>query len=90
MKGTPAPGRDEDGGELQLLSFVIRLWIEEPAAGRHAARWRGQITHVTSGTRRYVERLADIVIFIAGYLEGAGARTPRLWRTACWLRGRRR
>lgn len=35
-----------DVWELNTQSFVIRLWIEEPATETRKATWRGHITHV--------------------------------------------
>ena len=50
-------------------SFVIRIGIEETVQEAGTATWRGHITHVPSGERRYVEDLAKIPAFIAPYLE---------------------
>jgi hypothetical protein len=35
-----------DVWELNTQSFLIRLWIEEPATESRNATWRGHITHV--------------------------------------------
>ncbi len=35
-----------DVWELNTQSFLIRLWIEEPATATHKAIWRGHITHI--------------------------------------------
>lgn len=37
-----------DVWELNTQSFLIRLWIEEPATATHKATWRGHITHIPS------------------------------------------
>lgn len=55
-----------DSFESVTQSFVVRIWLEED----DRATWRGHITHVRSGDRRYVEQLADIVDFIAPYVDG--------------------
>ena len=55
-----------DSFESVTHSFVIRLWLEED----NRAKWRGHITHVPSGTRQYVERLAEIIDFIEPYVDG--------------------
>ena len=41
--------------ELNTHSFVLRIWREDdqPAAG--IGKWRGHITHVQSGKRRYFQ-----------------------------------
>jgi hypothetical protein len=35
-----------DVWEINTRSFVIRLWIEEPATESQKATWRGYISHV--------------------------------------------
>jgi hypothetical protein len=66
-----------DPFESVTHSFVVRIWLEED----DRASWRGHITHVTSGDRQYVERLADIIDFIAPYVDGMKAgRTSRFKR----------
>ncbi len=55
--------------ETIIHSFVIRIWLEEPAKRNNPAKWRGHITHVLSGQRRYMEQLNDIVEFIGSHLE---------------------
>jgi len=58
--------------EASSQSFVIKVWLEETGSLGQPARWRGHITHVPSGERRYVESLAHITDFIAHYLEIIG------------------
>lgn len=75
--------------EIQTQSFIVRLWLEEDATAERAAVWRGHITHVPSGARRYVKSLQEISAFIAPYLKLMGVqlaargwrrRWPNLWR----------
>jgi len=64
-------------------SFVVKIWLEE-----ERGIWRGHITNVHSGERRYFEELSDILDFIAPYVEGMKTgRTRGLWR---WLSARKR
>lgn len=58
--------REPRGLEPGAHSFVLKVWRED-----HRTRpgWRGQITHVGSGARRSITRLAQIDRFIVGYLE---------------------
>jgi hypothetical protein len=78
----------ESGGnrelELETHSFIVRIWLEETVAEAGVARWRGSITHVGEGVRRYVNGLAEISEFIAGYLKTLGVRDRKkgLWQ---WL-----
>lgn len=60
--------------EFQTQSFIIKIWLEESKATSNGAVWRGHITHVPSGERRYVQSLADIDHFIVQYLHSLGVR----------------
>lgn len=73
--------------ETQTHSFVVRIWLEEVSASGRAL-WRGHITHVPSGRRRYVQRLGDITGFIALYLELMGVQLGMRWSIRRWLRQR--
>ena len=53
-------------------SFIIKIWIEETAAESGEATWRGSITHVASGDRRYLHDLRGIAAFIVPYLAEMG------------------
>lgn len=61
-------------GHDHLQSFVVRIWIEEPARGSRPAVWRGHVTHVHDSERRYFEDLDALAAFIRPYLERMGAR----------------
>ncbi len=63
-----------DPDEDLIHSFVIKVWIEETVEEAGRARWRGHITHVRSGERRYLEKPGDIVAFIAIHLRPLGVR----------------
>jgi len=72
----------DDGAERQaeaIVSLVLRIWQEAPG-GRGGSLWRGHITHVQSGRRRYVRSLAEIGFVVAAYLPLVGAHAPLLWR----------
>lgn len=71
-----------DSFESVTHSFVVRIWLEED----DRATWRGHITHVPSGDRQYVERLADIVDFIARYVDGMKRGRTGRFRRWWWSR----
>jgi len=75
-----------DAVETQRLSFVVIVWVEEAPTGQGAAVWRGHITHVPTGERRYFASLDDIPAFIAPYLQGLGVTLSLRWRVRLWLR----
>lgn len=58
--------------EPDTQSFVVKVWLEETVEETGRAKWRGHVTHVTSGERRYLESLSGIVDFIMPYLEQWG------------------
>jgi hypothetical protein len=66
-------------------SFVVKIWLEETAADDGQAIWRGQITHVGSGVRRYVKDLEEIIAFIVPYLRSMGVRISRPRRFRWWF-----
>ena len=64
-----ASGTVADLPEAHTHSFVVKVWLEETVEQAGRATWRGHVTHVPSGERRYLEDLDDITAFIAPYLE---------------------
>lgn len=74
--------------ESQRHSFIIKIWREQLRTGSSQATWRGHITHVPSGERRYLKGMDDIADFIVPYLEAFGVKPGRYWRVRRWLRQR--
>jgi hypothetical protein len=72
--------------ELNTHSFVVKIWLEDTAEEPGEAKWRGHITHVQSGHRRYLETLDGITAFIAPYLESMGVRLGIYQQVKQWLR----
>lgn len=58
--------------EPDTHSFIIKIWLEEKAEETGRVLWRGHITHVSSGTRRYMQDLKVIPQFVGQYLEELG------------------
>ncbi|MEZ4662061.1 MAG: hypothetical protein R2911_31305 [Caldilineaceae bacterium] len=50
-------------------SFIVKIWAEEFVSAQHQMFWRGHITHVGSGQRRYLQDLDVIAEFIKPYLQ---------------------
>lgn len=63
--------------ERNTHPFIVKIWLEETAEESGQATWRGYITHVPSGRRRYLQTLDDILAFIVPYLEEIGVDIPR-------------
>ena len=75
--------------EASTHSFIVKIWVEDAGDEAENALWRGHITHVPSGTRRYLKDLGDIADFILPYLDALGVRPSRWVRARRWLRTRR-
>lgn len=71
--------------ETDTHSFVLKIWLEETFQEAGRVVWRGHITHVLSGERRYVQRLDDILTFIMSYLQIMGVKGDKCWRLKQWL-----
>ena len=53
----------------------MKIWLEEVADKSEQPMWRGLITHVPGGERRYLQNLDDVAQFITPYLHAMGVRT---------------
>jgi hypothetical protein len=63
-----------DKPESKAQSFIVKLWLEEAGGVRGKAVWRGYITHVPGGERRYLRNLSDISDFIGRYMAEAAVK----------------
>ena len=66
-----------DSFERNTHSFIVKVWLEEPAEDSGQALWRGHITHVLKDRRQYIQSLDDITMFIKPYLEAMGVKTDK-------------
>ncbi|MBP1468355.1 hypothetical protein EYB53_021770 [Candidatus Chloroploca sp. M-50] len=72
--------------ETRTHSFIVKIWREQTDEATKKALWRGYITHIPSGERRYVRRLADVTDVIQQYLDRLGVVQGWNWRARQWLR----
>jgi hypothetical protein len=72
--------------EFNTHSFVIKLWFDDSDRESEGEAWRGYITHVSSGTRRYLKNLGDILNFIEPYLAAWGTVKPPRRGIGRWLK----
>jgi hypothetical protein len=63
---------DDDLPEVNLQSFIVKIWVEENGDSVSTVPWRGSITHVVTGERRYVKSLDEITRYFKNYLQGIG------------------
>lgn len=55
-----------------IHSFIVRLWPEKTVYGDGLAVWRGHITHIPGGERRFITEIDDIPEFIQSHLKDTG------------------
>lgn len=73
--------------EFNTHSFVVKIWRESTDDDQEEGQWRGHITHVPSGERRYLKGLGSIAAFIVPYLVSMGVRLGTFWRLRSWFAG---
>jgi hypothetical protein len=71
--------------EFNTHSFVIKIWLEVTPSEAKRYSWRGHITHIPSGERRYMTNLFCILTFIIRYLKAMGISFSRFWWVKDWI-----
>jgi hypothetical protein len=74
--------------EFNTHSFVIKIWLEVTPTENKKPSWRGHITHIPSGERRYVTTLFCMIAFIIRYLKNMGIKFGHFWWIKDWLTSR--
>jgi hypothetical protein len=77
-----------DQFEANTHSFIVKIWREEVSSDTSQAAWRGHITHVPGGERRYLRSLDDLSTIIIPYIEEMGVKLSLWWRVKQWLNRR--
>ena len=72
--------------ESTAHSFIVKLWLEEAEGKSNQLTWHGYITHVPSGSRRYVKTLNEIPEFINQYVSNAPVQVGLKSRVSSWLK----
>ena len=75
----------QNANEYLAHSFIVKIWREEPAGQNETTTWRGRITHVPGGERRYLQNLNEVARFIAPYLVALGVRPGVRERIKKWF-----
>lgn len=60
--------------------FILKIWREDAGSGEQPVVWRGHISHVASGQRRYITGLLQMILFIVPYIQALNVRLPLFWR----------
>lgn len=71
--------------QANVQSFVLRVWLEESREEAGRTLWRGHITDIGTGERRYVQDIDGIVAFLVPRLSQMGASVGVRWRVQTWL-----
>jgi hypothetical protein len=79
----------KDWPDMETCSFIIKIWIEQGRSEANQAIWRGHITHVPSGERRYLKDLDEIPTIIMPCLEAMGVKLGLGQRIRRWLKRQR-
>lgn len=69
LSENPPEYSDAPNGEASLLSFIVRLWIEESVPEANQTSWRGHITSVPNGQRQYFTSITQIPDLIIALLK---------------------
>ena len=72
--------------ESTAHSFIVKLWLEEAEGESDQLTWHGYITHVPSGSRRYLKTLAEIPDFITQFITAAPENVGLKSRVSNWLK----
>lgn len=69
----------------QTHSFVVKVWEKEGRVSQGGVPWRGSITHVGTGKRRYLENLREVSGFLVPYVRDLGGALDLRTRLCLWL-----
>jgi hypothetical protein len=69
MPKQPEDFSDEITSESNIVSFVVRVWREDPSNEEDKEIWRGHITPIPDGTRFYFADFDEIPEFLRDYLK---------------------
>lgn len=84
----PNSEADENPFTERTHSFIVKIWLEDSSEETGRARWRGLITHVPDGHRKYVEQLSDVTLFLVPYLRSMQVPLGLRWKLWQWMFGR--
>jgi hypothetical protein len=69
MPKNPPEPLDDVNSDINIFSFVVRVWKEEPASEEGKDIWRGHITPIPEGIRHYFMDFDEIPAFMQVYLK---------------------
>lgn len=69
MSKSPVEDTNDIDSGASILSFIVRVWMEEPVSEAHKTIWRGHITPIPGGKRHYFLDINEIPAFILAHLK---------------------
>lgn len=69
MSKNPSETLDEINSDINIVSFVVRVWREDSASEEEKDIWRGHITPIPEGVRHYFTNFDEIPAFMQDYLK---------------------
>lgn len=69
LSENPIEDPNEIDNEVNLFSFIVRVWMEDSDSEQHQAVWRGHITPVREGDRHYFTDINEIPALMATHLK---------------------
>lgn len=69
MAKDPSDVSEEINSEPNIVSFVVRVWREDLSDEDNNPVWRGHITPIPDGIRRYFADFNEIPAFMLDHLK---------------------
>jgi hypothetical protein len=69
LTDTPSDTPLDSVSEAKIISFIVRVWREEVGSQAKSSIWRGHITCIPDGPRRYFANLSEIGGLIGEYTD---------------------
>ena len=69
MPKNPPEPLDDVNSDINIFSFVVRVWREDPALEGEKDIWRGHITPIPEGIRHYFTDFDEIPALMEDFLR---------------------
>jgi hypothetical protein len=65
----PSDSLDDFNSDVNIFSFIVRVWKETPSSEVDQDLWRGHITPIPEGNRHYFTDIDEIPAFMQDYFR---------------------
>jgi hypothetical protein len=69
MTDLPSNSVDDLNSDINIFSFIVRVWKETPSSEEGKVLLRGHITPIPDGDRRYFADMDEIPAFMQDYIK---------------------